>query len=555
MSKFNRQDNIRTATFSPVKSEYDAFARTHQGGQGYVRNAKSELFLLAVTNFVGEDTFYENAKNRDDRYVQLIHQAALKDPLWLHEMLYWLRTEANMRSASIVGAAEFVKARLDAGVDGAAVLNVDGVGVSRSVVNSVLQRADEPGELLAYWASKYGKTFPKPIKRGVADAAKRLYNEYALLKYDTDSKGYRFGDVLELVHAAPADGKAWQADLYKHAIDRRHNRPTDMLELHKSTDLNMIFANHTLRWMVNTKKEYTALLNPDLLKDAGMTWEDTLSLAGNNVDKARLWEALIPSMGYMALLRNLRNFDEAGVSDQVAQVASAKLSDPEQVAKSRQLPMRFLSAYRAAPSLRWSYALEQALNHSLVNVPKVRGNTLILVDTSGSMDQSFSKDGTLKRWDAAALFGIALASRCEKAEVVSFSSNQMYYSDAPGPKTRSFPTIYGESVLKSLDRWMNSGYFLNGGTDTEGAIRKHLTNEHDRLVILTDEQAHYGNVDDAVPANVPLYTWNLAGYEYGHGPSGEGNRHTFGGLTDKGFSMINLLESGRNGNWPWENAA
>jgi hypothetical protein len=547
VSKFNRND-IRTATFSPVRSEYEEFARTHQGGQGYVRDAKSELFLQAVTNFVGEDTFYEQAKQRDDRYSALIHQVALEDPKWGFEFLRWLRQEANMRSASIVGAVEFVKARLDAGAPFTPAFEFNSTDVNRAAIRIVLQRADEPGELLAYWASKYGKAFPKPLKRGVADAVQRLYNEYALLKYDTDSKGYRFGDVLDLVHATPADGKAWQGDLFKHAIDRRHNRTIDMIDLSKTTGLDMIVANHNLRVLTRQRDDYSVLLNSDHLKAAGMTWEDALSLAGSKVDKAKLWEALIPTMGYMALLRNLRNFDEAGVSDKAAQAVCTRLSSPSQVAKSRQLPMRFLSAYKAAPSLRWAYALEQALNLSLANIPQVKGNTLILVDTSGSMDSRFSKDGTLMRWDAAALFGIALASRCENADVVSFSSS--YYG--ADRATKVFPTKDGESVLKSLDRWMNEGYFLNGGTDTEGAVRKHLRiNYHDRLVILTDEQASYGDVGSAIPAKTPSYTWNLAGYQYGHAPSGGENRHTFGGLTDKGFGMINLLESGRNGNWPW----
>jgi len=53
-----------------------------------------------------------------------------------------------------------------------------------------------------------------------------------------------------------------------------------------------------------------------------------------------------------------------------------------------------------------------------------------------------------------------------------------------------------------------------------------------------------------VPVTVPVYTWNLAGYRYGHGPSGVGHRHTFGGLTDAGFAVIALLESGRTGSWP-----
>lgn len=49
------------------------------------------------------------------------------------------------------------------------------------------------------------------------------------------------------------------------------------------------------------------------------------------------------------------------------------LADPERVAKSRQFPFRFLAAYNAAPSLRWSWAPEKALNASLSNVPSLPG--------------------------------------------------------------------------------------------------------------------------------------------------------------------------------------
>ena len=37
-----------------------------------MRDAESELFLLAATNMVGEDTFYERAADRDDRFVDLV---------------------------------------------------------------------------------------------------------------------------------------------------------------------------------------------------------------------------------------------------------------------------------------------------------------------------------------------------------------------------------------------------------------------------------------------------------------------------------------------------
>jgi hypothetical protein len=282
-----------------------------------------------------------------------------------------------------------------------------------------------------------------------------------------------------------------------------------------------------------------------------MTWEALAGWLQGPMDR-EAWEAVIPSMGYMALLRNLRNFDEAGVPDRVAMQAAVRLADPEEVARSRQLPFRFLSAHRAAPSLRWSYPLEQALGHALGNIPALPGRTLILVDTSSSMDAGFSKDGTLMRWDAAALFGIALGSRCAAADVVSFSSTQRYYGDPAGANVKAFPLTRSESLLRALDRWKTGGWFLGGGTETAAAIRATFTG-HDRVVIVTDEQAARDSVEvtRSVPESVPMYTWNLAGYQRGHAPSGGRNRHTFGGLTDAAFRMIPLLESGRDATWPF----
>jgi hypothetical protein len=80
------------------------------------------------------------------------------------------------------------------------------------------------------------------------------------------------------------------------------------------------------------------------------------------------------------------------------------------------------------------------------------------------------------------------------------------------------------------------------------------------VLIITDEQAahsRHGDPTDQIPAHIPVYTWNLAGYRAGHAPSGTGvpNRHTFGGLIDAAFRMVPLLETGRNARRPWETAA
>ncbi|GAA3457254.1 TROVE domain-containing protein [Dactylosporangium matsuzakiense] len=524
MAKLNVRKVRAAIGRGPVAGPAQVAGPTYEGGAGYARDLKSELFLLAVTNMVGEQTFYEPAAERDERYSRLVRAAAVADPDWTGRFLAWLRTGANMRTAAVVGAAEFVKGRLEAGAPS--------TGENRRVVADVLQRADEPGELLAYWMSRYGRAVPKPVKRGIADAVQRLYTERNLLKYDTASHAFRFGDVVDLTHPGPA--APWQGDLFAYALGRRHGRE----DLAVPASLGVIAANERLR--ADAAADPAVLLDAERLREAGMTWEDALSMSGGTVlDKAALWTALLPSMGYMARLRNLRNFDQAGVADDVAAQVAAKLADPEQVARSRQLPMRFLSAYRAAPSLRWSWALDQALTASLANVPALPGRTLVLIDTSGSMHSGFSRDGTLMRWDAAVVFGVALATRCAGADVVSFSTGSTVF------KLRK-----GESVLKAIERFRAEGHFHGQGTNTATAVRKHFKS-HDRVVILTDEQASFdGSVSDAVPRDTPIFTWNLAGYRLGHAPA-TANRWTFGGLSDAGFGMIPLLEAGRHGDWPF----
>ncbi|MFC7884639.1 TROVE domain-containing protein [Streptomyces sp. NPDC057376] len=501
--------------------------RTYEGGRGHERDARSELFLLSVANFVSQQTFYESGAARDDRFATLVRELAVSDPAWTAGLLGWLRGEGNLRTASIVGAVEYVAARLDAGATGGP--------TNRQVVASVLQRPDEPGELLAYWTSTYGRAVPKPVKRGIADAVRRLYHGKSLLKYDTASKGYRFGDILNLVHAAPDPDKPWQGELFQYALDRRHNPDTAV-----PPASNRVLTAHRELMALPVQERRAVVTAPDgaeRLAAAGVTWEMLAGWLQGSMDKAA-WEAVIPSMGVMALLRNLRNFDEAGVSDEVAARVAARISDPAEVARSRQFPFRYLAAYRHAPSLRWSYPLEQALGHSLANVPALPGRTLVLVDRSGSMFYSRMSDRSeLTRADAAAVFGTAFALRAADADLVEFgtSSNRVKYRE-------------GESVLKVLERFGDLG-----GTDTTDAVRRHYKG-HDRVLIVTDEQyAHnrHGDPTEQVPAHVPVYTWNLAGYRAGHGPSGKANRHTFGGLSDAAFRMVPLLEAARDADWPW----
>lgn len=531
MAKFNAATKTRTGVKSPITSTVATV--NAKGAAAYERGTLSELFLLAVSNMVGEDRFHESAKERDARFETLSRKAAVQDPRWFKDFVGWLRNDAFMRSASIVAAVEGAKALYEAGA-----MN----GTPRALVAAAQARADEPGEVFAYYESKYGKNFPAYLKKGVADGARKLYSEYSLLKYDTDSKGYRFGDVLQLAHVKPKDSK--QNALFGYALDRRYGNDTAVPE-----DLTMIGTRAGLMSLSPRERQATMSINAAVMasgeksvfSEAGMTWEAMSGWLNGPMDAAA-WEAVIPSMGYMALLRNLRNFLQAGVSPKVLRDVLSRISDPEQVAKSKQFPFRFLAAYNANKgNLKVAAALEEALEASLSNVPALSGRTLILVDRSGSMFGYHNSDKELTMADKAAIFGSALALRAEDATLVQFGSTA---AEVQFKKT--------DSVLPMLSKYRSLG-----GTATASAIKQFFRG-HDRVIVITDEQydgygwyGSGGDPSDAVPSNVPLYTWNLEGYKAG-GKSGSQKRHTFGGLTDKAFVQIPLIEAGQTAQWPWE---
>jgi hypothetical protein len=525
MAKFNRA-NVRAAAFSPVVTETTPSGRTHEGAPGYVRDAKGELFLLAVSNMVGERTFYERAGERDDRFRRLVHRIAVEDLDWLAGFLPWLRDEANLRTAPVVAALEAVKARLDAGLDGG----------NRRLVASVLRRPDEPGEALAYWISTYGRAVPKPVKRGIADAVRRLYGERALVKYDTATRGFRFGDVLDLVHPAPDPAKPWQGDLFRHALDRRHRRDNPIPE-----SLRLLRARAELLALPVAERR-GVLADPGRLTAAGMTWEAVAGWLQGPMD-AEAWAAVIPSMGYMALLRNLRNFDEARIPDELAARIAARLADPDEVARSRQLPFRFYSAHLAAPSPRWGRALEQALTLATGNVPALPGRTLVLVDTSGSMAVGrVSARSTVTPAQAAALFGVVLAARGDRVDLHGFADGVFRHEVGRGA-----------SVLQEIERFTRRIGEVGYGTRIAESLRATYRGQ-DRVVILSDMQTMPAGtifVNEAVPAHVPIYGWNLQGYRRAAMPTGRANRHEFGGFSDAAFRLIPLLEAGASAAWPW----
>lgn len=527
MAKFNKPTPVRTPDTISL-----------EGGEAFSRTDKDELFLLGISLLLGAETFYESADARTKRLVDLTHKVTKTDPAWVAGFAGWLRSSANIRSASVIVACEYLAA---------------GGERPRRVIDSVCQRPDEPAEVIGYWHSTHGRSLPIALKRGVADAVKRLYNENAVIRYDGQSKAIRFGDVIEMTH--PKATAEWQNALFRHCIDRRHGRG----------DVAPILGRLSVDVALQALPVEERLANLSTAIDtAGWPWERLAGWLPGGMT-AEAWETVIPNMGLMALTRNLRNFDEAGISKATISLVKERFADADEVRKSRQFPLRFLTAWKNLTSMHWGEALETALHHSLANVPSLPGRTLVLIDVSPSMRDTLTEyrrgrpgatvDRT-QRWEVASLFGYALAARAESATCVLFDFNPVATVEV-GPHDSAL------RLTQDTRRYVEAG----NGTDILKALAE-TYDKHDRVVILTDEQTGYrptpvvertwgggtltrGAWSDVAHIKVPVYTWNLGGYVVGVTPN-ERNWHTFGGLSDAAFQAIQALEDRRRHGWPWE---
>jgi 60 kDa SS-A/Ro ribonucleoprotein len=194
------------------------------------------------------------------------------------------------------------------------------------------------------------------------------------------------------------------------------------------------------------------------------TWEVALSSGAN---KREAWERLLRErkLGALAPLRNLRNMKQADVDEDLV------LGALEGMSTSRVLPFRFLAAARHVP--QWEESLERAMLSSLAAKEKLPGRTVLLVDVSGSMTNALSHRSEMLRTDAAYGLAIFLREICEKAIVYTFSNDLTEV-----PQRRGFALRDAIEASQS-----------HGGTYLGKALGK-IREKYDRIIVITDEQAH-----------------------------------------------------------------
>lgn len=443
------------------------------GGEAYKQSPELELVSILLTSFANEQ-FYRSANDTFDRLKQLISQC---DKKLVAQAAIYARTVFGMRSITHAVASELAK-------------HISGEKWAKAFYKAIVYRPDDMSEIVSYHVSKNGK-LTNSMKKGLA-AAFDKFDKYALAKYRGEGKGFKLVDIVNLVHPVPTE---------------------------------------------KNKEAINALVKGEL--KSFDTWETELTKAGqtaSNEDekeqfKKDVWIKLVreKKIGYFALLRNLRNIIEQ--APEVINEALETLTTEAIIKKSLVLPFRFTTAFDEVSKLNNGkivrdvlVALNKAVDIAVNNVPKFDGETLVVLDISGSMDGKPAQIGSLFS---------AVLIKSNNADFITFSDNAQYRNVNPMDSTITIA---------------NSMRFASGGTNFN-SIFQTANKKYDRVIILSDMQGWIGYHTPKAPfeqwkkttGSKPfVYSFDLNSYGSMQFP--EQNVFVIAGFSEKIFDIMALME-------------
>ena len=403
------------AKFS-TKTRTSTRTKNHEGATAFSMTAEMELYSLVSTTVL-DNQFYRSKSDVMSRMRELIKKVS---PEFVGQLAVYARESMYLRTVPLVLAVELAKMKTEDGL------------VSK-VTERVIQRADELYEILACYKSLNGRAELKPvakqIRKGIAKAFSK-FDEYQFAKYNRDYE-ITLRDTLRICRPTPVDEA--QSELFG--------------------------------------KIKTGTL------ETPYTWETELS-AQDGRSKKEKWESLIESkkVNYMALMRNLRNILDAGVSIKHIEQVCEYLSNETAVAKSRQFPFRYLSAFRMLESNKSVHAefvldaLEEAAKLSVSNVKLIAdGFNVIACDVSGSMQHTISEKSSVQMYDIGLLLGQLLKLKTKSSIVGIFGDEwkvKRFSSKSPLSNTMRLHDIEGE-VGYSTNGWKVVKYLIDEGVKAD----------------------------------------------------------------------------------------
>lgn len=478
----------------------------YEGEKSFVLTPQLELYSAAATAALS-DQFYEKGADKLQRLRELIEK---NDPEFVAKLAVYTREKMYLRSIPLVLAVELAKQQ-------------SGNSLVSKLVGRVVQRADEITELLAYYALanerkevKQLNKLSKQLQKGLAEAFNK-FDEYQFAKYNREGT-VTLKDALFLVHPKAKDES-------RQAL-------------------------------------FDKIVNEEL--QAPYTWEVELSALGQQkFDTAELkqmafrakWEELIFSgkLGYMAVMRNLRNILEAEVNDEALKKICAYIGNEKAVAGSKQLPFRFLSAYRELKQLENGRtgqvleALEDAVMQSAANIAGYDTRTRIVVaaDVSGSMQRSVSARSKVQNFDIGLMLAMLLQSRCENVITGMFGD------------TWKVIGVPKKNILASVEEFYRRegevGYRTNGYLVIKDLLQK--KRKVDKVMLFTDCQlwnstgsgeniSEYWKQYKQIAPAAKLYLFDLQGYGKAPLEVQENQVYLVAGWSDKVFDVLQAIEAG-----------
>ena len=480
----------------------------HEGAKAYAITPELELYTAVVTASLS-DLFYEKQDERVDRIATLVRKVS---PEFVARLAVYTRSEMHLRSIPMLLLVELAK-----------VHNGDDL-VARAVEKTVL-RADEIMELLMCYQWRNPSIDPRKklgkLSRQIQNGLQRAFNrfdEYQFAKYDRDNLEVKLRDALFLVHPKAKDEQ--QQALFDKIVNRQLETPYTW-----ETELSALGQQH----FVSDEEKAVAFRHK---------WEE-LILSGK--------------LGYMALMRNLRNMLQAEVPYSGMQLVSDRLSDAAQVARSKQLPFRYLSAYREIERVNSTStsalmsALETAVRHSAANIEGFDENSRVLIasDVSGSMWTKVSAKSTVRLFDIGLLLSMLLKSRCKQV-IAGIFGNEWSVENMPANNI-----LMATRQLERLEGKV--GYSTNGYKVVDWLIEQNQV--MDKVMMFTDMQMWDSTGRNStfekswrrykqLAPQAKLYLFDLGGY--GHLPLRlvEPDVYLISGWSDRVFDVLSAIDKG-----------
>jgi hypothetical protein len=299
-----------------------------------------------------------------------------------------------------------------------------------------------------------------------------------------------------------------------------------------------------------------------------------LSTEERTVASAKVWEDMIESktLGYMAVLRNLKNFTLDGISHKHVDMVCEYLTNEKAVLNSKQFPFRFYIAFRELNALGNGNSFEPMLGFNKYNATKpVNVDAYIVrkfgdaVKTAGiislkNLELFDPKDRVLSITDVSGSMGgspLAQYSSVYPIEVAAFYCAILHHLN-PSCRMGYFGTTFGLEKNFSIDPFMlptqhsTLSHKYGHGTCPQ-EVFKILTKDKivvDKLIVWSDMQFWGGpnafmdawkTYSSKIAPNCKLYLIDTVGYGKGLPVTMNGNVFVINGFSAETFKLINNM--------------